>query len=584
MKKRAVLYARVSGDDRGKDDRNLKGQLDMCREYALTHDYQIAQELAEDDRGASGASFDLPELGRALEMAHAGEFDVLIVREIDRLSRNLAKQLIVEQEFKRSDTTIEYVLGEYPDTPEGRLNKHIKATIAEYEREKITERMVRGRRLKVKDGSVVVHGKPPLGYKVEKRDKKTVLVPYGPQVRIVLLIYGWYVLGDGVSGPLTMTAIANKLTEMKVPTWEDRNGRKRKHKPAGHWSKAIVAKILSNETYVGVWYYNKTQIMGEKRNKRPKSGWLAVSVPAIVDQELWEAAQERRELNRKLSKRNRKYNYLLVGRIRCGECGLSISGTATTRGPSKIYRYYICNGRQRDTKAHCKMPPFHATLLESKVWEWIKSFLTNPKLLIEGLKSQQAEREQANAPLRERLAVIDDLLAENQQQLQKLLGLYLEDDFPKDMLIEHKTRLEKIISGLEKERAGLMTHLEARIITSEQIQTIEEFAARVNQGLGIANNDFEPQLQVIEMLDVQVTLAIENEEYIAYIQCLVDEGRLLIKSNHSEMDSLQRPPTAPQRQIPAPVSAPGWFCQRQSRLPQQCRDNEPMEPPDGQVT
>ena len=34
MTKRAVLNARVSGDDRGNDGRNLAGQLDMCREYA----------------------------------------------------------------------------------------------------------------------------------------------------------------------------------------------------------------------------------------------------------------------------------------------------------------------------------------------------------------------------------------------------------------------------------------------------------------------------------------------------------------------------------------------------------------------
>jgi hypothetical protein len=29
MIKRAVLYARVSGDDRGREDRNLLGQLDL---------------------------------------------------------------------------------------------------------------------------------------------------------------------------------------------------------------------------------------------------------------------------------------------------------------------------------------------------------------------------------------------------------------------------------------------------------------------------------------------------------------------------------------------------------------------------
>jgi site-specific DNA recombinase len=145
MMKRAVLYARVSSDDRGNDGRSLIGQLNMCREYAVKHGYQVVAELAEDDRGACGASFELPQLGRIYEMARASELDILVVREIDRLSRSLAKQLIVEEELKRSGVQIEYVLGEYPDTPEGSLMKNVRAVIAEYERLKIMERMNRGK-------------------------------------------------------------------------------------------------------------------------------------------------------------------------------------------------------------------------------------------------------------------------------------------------------------------------------------------------------------------------------------------------------------------------------------------------------
>ena len=164
MTMRAVLYARVSGDDRGRDGRNLAGQLEMCREYALRQNWRIIAELAEDDRGASGASFELPQLNRVREMATDGKFDILVVREIDRLSRNLAKQLIVEEELRRTGVQIEYALAEYPDSPEGRLNKHIRATIAEYEREKINERMTRGRRQKARDGNVVMHGHTPYGF------------------------------------------------------------------------------------------------------------------------------------------------------------------------------------------------------------------------------------------------------------------------------------------------------------------------------------------------------------------------------------------------------------------------------------
>jgi hypothetical protein len=69
--------------------------------------------------------------------------------------------------------------------------------------------------------------------------------------------------------------------------------------------------------------------------------------------------------------------------------------------------------------------------------------------------SLQAERERENAPLRERLKVTEDLLADNRTQLKRLLDLYLAGNFPKEMLVESKTRLETTMEALEKERAGL---------------------------------------------------------------------------------------------------------------------------------
>jgi hypothetical protein len=72
---RAVVYARVSSDDRGNDGRNLQGQLEMCREYALKQGWHVVADLAEDDKGASGAALELPELKKARDMARAKNFD-----------------------------------------------------------------------------------------------------------------------------------------------------------------------------------------------------------------------------------------------------------------------------------------------------------------------------------------------------------------------------------------------------------------------------------------------------------------------------------------------------------------------------
>lgn len=351
MRKRAVLYARVSGDDRGQEGRNLSGQLDMCRDYALNRNWNIITELAEDDRCASGASFELPKLNEALEMAKRGQFDVLVVRELDRFARKLAKQLIIENEFRRSSVNIEYVLGEYPDTPEGRLMKNVRATIAEYEREKIRERTSRARELKVKSGSVLIpKGQAPYGYKVVAKDNKSNLEIREDEARIIRMIFDWYTIGEVRGRTLSIGAIARKLTEMQVPTFADvRPNNRPKKRGYGKWGRSSVANILKNETYSGIWHYGKRRRISnendtDNRRKTNKEDLLSVNVPALVSREVWEAAQARMTYNREHAIRNTKHKYLLRRRVTCGKCGLKMGGRAyvNTRGKSGGHCLYYC--------------------------------------------------------------------------------------------------------------------------------------------------------------------------------------------------------------------------------------------------
>ena len=93
MSIRAVLYARVSGDDHDEASR-LDAQIAMCREYAGKQGYTILHEFQE-DKYSSGADLDLPHLNEALDLARDGAFDVLVCRELDRMARDLAKQLYI---------------------------------------------------------------------------------------------------------------------------------------------------------------------------------------------------------------------------------------------------------------------------------------------------------------------------------------------------------------------------------------------------------------------------------------------------------------------------------------------------------
>jgi DNA invertase Pin-like site-specific DNA recombinase len=135
----------------------------------------------------------------------------LVLRELDRLGRSLAKQLIVEQDFDKAGCEIEYVLGSYPDTPEGGLMKHVGASVAECERLKIAERTTRARRAIAQSGGVVSHGKTPYGYQVVQG--KHEFAVNEAEAQVVRLIFEWF-----TQDRMTIAGVVRKLNEVGIST------------------------------------------------------------------------------------------------------------------------------------------------------------------------------------------------------------------------------------------------------------------------------------------------------------------------------------------------------------------------------
>ncbi len=109
--------------------------------------------------------------------------------------------------------------------------------------------------------------------------------------------------------------------------------------------------------------------------------------------------------------------------------------------------------------------------------------MQHPEKLAEGLHGTQAEAEQTNQALHERLTIIESQLAESQKQLSRLLDLYLNGNFAKEMLTERKERLEKTVADLTKERDEIASHIKTVQITDEDIAEITAFCEEVGKGL-----------------------------------------------------------------------------------------------------
>jgi len=136
---RVALYARVSTHV----GQNPEMQLAELRQYCQRRGWAIAGEYV--DIGISGAKERRPELDRLLVQCRKRQVDAVIVYRYDRFARSLRQLVNALCEFDALG--IQFVSlyeGVDTSTPNGRLVFGIFATIAEFERDLIRERVRSG--------------------------------------------------------------------------------------------------------------------------------------------------------------------------------------------------------------------------------------------------------------------------------------------------------------------------------------------------------------------------------------------------------------------------------------------------------
>ncbi len=136
---RAAIYARVSttnGQDPGMQTREL-------REYCQRRGWEIEGEYV--DAGVSGAKERRPQLDALLVACRKRRMDAVVVYRYDRFARSLRQLVNALEEFR--SLGIEFISlheGVDTSTPNGRLVFGIFASIAEFERELIRDRVKSG--------------------------------------------------------------------------------------------------------------------------------------------------------------------------------------------------------------------------------------------------------------------------------------------------------------------------------------------------------------------------------------------------------------------------------------------------------
>ena len=113
IKKKVVIYLRLSKEDGDSESMSISNQRKILHEYAKYHNLEIVGEYVDD--GVSGYSMKRPSFNRLKNDLNKDLVEVILVKDLSRLGRidahvQLFISNIVESEVSKSDFLMKYIV------------------------------------------------------------------------------------------------------------------------------------------------------------------------------------------------------------------------------------------------------------------------------------------------------------------------------------------------------------------------------------------------------------------------------------------------------------------------------------------
>ncbi|MFA6130499.1 MAG: recombinase family protein [Candidatus Omnitrophota bacterium] len=516
-----AIYARVS-TAKQEEEETIKNQLGVIQEFAEKNNYRIVQKYIDD--GWSGDMLARPALDQLREDAKKKIWKAVLIYDPDRLARRYSYQELVMDELRDLGLETIFITTPSPKTGEEKILYGVKGLFAEYERVKITERFRLGKIRKAKEGHLVV-SEAPYGYKyIPKQEGKHGYYEINKQeAEVVKTIFSW-VADEG----LTLRSVVKRLHEFGILPRKSKRG---------VWNTSTLTSLLRNKTYIGEARYGSSysvvpenplkkdiyrKIKKTSRRMRPEDEWIKIPAPAILEEVLFLRAAKQLKSNFDFSRRNKKNEYLLAGRIYC-VCGSRRAGEGPQHGK---HLYYRCTDRVLSfpLPSECNERGINARIADKLVWEKIKEFMTSPELLMNQVK-QWLNKQHVKAEKSD-FSVIDlqKEIGKLKKEEDRYLRAYGAELITMEKLKEYTNDLRNKISSIENQ----ISHIKGIGQPAENIklptdEDVKEFCKKASEVL--CNLNFELKKQIIsnvvekvigtkERLLVQGCLPVDNHNYV----------------------------------------------------------------------
>jgi site-specific DNA recombinase len=274
------------------------------------------------DNGWLSESLLRPGLEALRDAVALGNLDCVVMYDPDRLSRRFVDQQVVLEEIARRQVEVVFIVGGVAHTDEDRMALQMRGVFAEYERAKIRERTRRGRLHRARTGAPPGWSNPPYGYRYlsGKKPHPGTVVVEACEAAVVRQIFEWVAV-DG----LRLWQVASRLEQRGI-----------KPRAAKHWATSTLGGIVRNRVYAGHAHHQKYESVEprEPRDRRrfrrrrktsarlrPEHEWIGVRVPAIIDETLFDKAQQSLVDNRRRTAGQAKHQHLLRSLLFCAACG-----------------------------------------------------------------------------------------------------------------------------------------------------------------------------------------------------------------------------------------------------------------------
>lgn len=381
---KACLYCRVSTDEQAEYGHSIQEQEHVLVEYAKNRGY--AYEVFIDD-GYSAKNLNRPHFKRFMERAE--EFDVFIVKKLDRLSRSLRDILnLVDGDFLEKGIEFASVTEQIDTTTStGRFMLNNLGAVAQFQRETIIDNTKAGLKQRARKG---LHTRVPVGYYV---DNGKVMVDTA-KAEIIKELF------EMSSNGASARELGKVIAQL---------GKKQSE----------VYRILKRRFYCGYVTNNGEEFQGQHE--------------AIISESLYfQANSTRRAFSSRLVDDSARFRKI----VRCGACG-QVMITKTRRYKGQVYFYYECqsvSAKVRGETVICSQPTTYADKrLFNKVLDYFDTITFNV---------DEKERKQSNQ-LQRRLSYL-----EKQQEGLKARKKRVLDMFELDSITmsEVQKRLKEIES------------------------------------------------------------------------------------------------------------------------------------------